>query len=54
LARNKSATIEREKLAQAAGFVRITHEDGDTKISDLLTILMPGRRMSDLLDGALW
>jgi hypothetical protein len=32
----------------------IAHEDGDTNISDILTKLMPGPRMSDLLEGVLW
>jgi hypothetical protein len=44
----------RTREACAAGFVRIAHEDGDSNVSDLLTKLMPGPRMRDLLDGVLW
>jgi hypothetical protein len=40
--------------AQAAGFIHIAWENGDTQIADLLTKLMPGPRLKELIGYVLW
>jgi hypothetical protein len=40
--------------AQAAGFIRVAWESGDTQIGDLLTKLMPGPRLRELIGYVLW
>jgi len=52
--RHTAICYHRMRKACAAGYVRITHEDGDSNLADILTKLMPGPRMNALLDGILW
>ena len=40
--------------AQAAGIIRVAWESGDTQIGDLLTKLMPGPRLRELVGYVLW
>jgi hypothetical protein len=40
--------------AQAAGIIRVAWENGDTNIADVLTKLMPGPRLKDLIGYVLW
>ena len=40
--------------AQAAGIISVAWESGDTQISDLLTKLMPGPRLRELVGYVLW
>jgi hypothetical protein len=39
----------RAREAQAAGFIRVAWENGETNIADLLMKLMPGPRLKDLM-----
>jgi hypothetical protein len=52
--RHTGICYHRTREACAAGFVCIAHENGDTNISGLLTKILPGPLMRDLLDGILW
>ena len=40
--------------AQVAKIIRIAWESGDTQIADLLTKLMPGPRLKELVGYVLW
>jgi hypothetical protein len=40
--------------AQAAGFIQVAWESGETNIADLLTKLMPGPRLRELVGYVLW
>jgi hypothetical protein len=40
--------------AQAAKIIHIAWERGDTQIADLLTKLMPGPRLKELIGYVLW
>ena len=55
---HKGATAEQMiaavNKAQAAGIIRVAWESGDTQIGDLLTKLMPGPRLKDLIGYVLW
>jgi hypothetical protein len=52
--RHTAICYHRVREAGAAGFIRIAHEDGKTNLADVLTKIMPGPRMNELLDGILW
>ena len=52
--RHTAICYHRVREASAAGFIRIAHEDGKTNLADVLTKIMPGPRMNELLDGILW
>ena len=40
--------------AQAAGIIRVAWENGETNIADVLTKLMPGPRLKELIGYVLW
>ena len=52
--RHNAITYHRAREAQAAGIIRVAWESGDTQIGDLLTKLMPGPRLKDLIGYVLW
>jgi hypothetical protein len=52
--RHNAIAYHRAREAQAAGFIRVARESGDTNIADLLTKLMPGPRLKDLIGYVLW
>jgi hypothetical protein len=45
---------QRAREAQAAGIIRVAWENGETNIADLLTKLMPGPRLKELVGYVLW
>jgi hypothetical protein len=47
-------TYHQEREAQAAGIIRVAWESRDTQIGNLLTKLMPGPRLKDLIGHVLW
>lgn len=47
-------TMHRAREAQAAGIIKVAWENGDTNIADLLTKLMPGPRLKELVGYVLW
>ena len=52
--RHNAIAYHRAREAQAAGIIRVAWESGDTQIGDLLTKLMPGPRLKDLISYVLW
>jgi hypothetical protein len=52
--RHNAIAYHRAREAQAAGFIRVAWESGDTQIGDLLTKLMPGPRLKELIGYVLW
>ena len=52
--RHNAIAYHRAREAQAAGFIRVAWESGETNIADLLTKLMPGPRLKDLIGYVLW
>jgi hypothetical protein len=52
--RHNAIAYHRAREAQAAGIIRVAWESGDTQIGDLLTKLMPGPRLKDLIGYVLW
>ena len=52
--RHNAITYHRAREAQAAGIIRVAWESGDTQIGDLLTKLMPGPRLKELVGYVLW
>ena len=52
--RHNAIAYHRAREAQAAGFIRVAWESGDTQIGDLLTKLMPGPRLRELIGYVLW
>lgn len=51
---HNAIAYHRAREAQAAGFIRVAWESGDTQIADLLTKLMPGPRLKELVGYVLW
>jgi hypothetical protein len=51
---HNAIAYHRAREAQAAGFIRVAWESGETNIADLLTKLMPGPRLKDLIGYVLW
>ena len=49
-----AVAYHKAREAQAAGSIRITHEDGGTNLADLLTKLLPGPRLKHLIKRILW
>jgi hypothetical protein len=52
--RHNAIAYHRAHEAQAAGMICIAWEDGETNIADLLTKLMPGPRLKELIGYVLW
>jgi predicted hotdog family 3-hydroxylacyl-ACP dehydratase len=52
--RHNAIAYHRAREAQAAGIIRVAWESGDTQIGDLLTKLMPGPRLKELIGYVLW
>ena len=52
--KHNAIAYHRTREAIAAGIVRIAWEDGKTNISDLLTKLLPGPRLRELVGYVLW
>jgi hypothetical protein len=52
--RHNAIAYHRARKAQAAGIIRVAWENGDTNIADLLTKLMPGPRLKELIGYVLW
>ena len=52
--RHNAIAYHRAREAQAAGFIRVAWENGETNIADLLTKLMPGPRLKELVGYVLW
>jgi hypothetical protein len=52
--RHNAIAYHRAREAQAAGFIRVAWENGETNIADLLTKLMPGPRLKELIGYVLW
>ena len=52
--KHNSIAYHRTREAQAAGTVRIAWESGDTNVADVLTKLLPGPRLRDLIRLILW
>jgi hypothetical protein len=52
--RHNAIAYHRAREAQAAGIIRVAWESGDTQIGDLLTKLMPGPRLKELVGYVLW
>jgi hypothetical protein len=51
---HNAITYHRAREAQAANIICVAWESGDTQIADLLTKLMPGPRLKDLIGYLLW
>ena len=52
--RHNAIAYHRAREAQAAGLIRVAWENGETNIADLLTKLMPGPRLKELVGYVLW
>jgi hypothetical protein len=52
--RHNAIAYHRAREAQAAGIIQVAWENGETQIADLLTKLMPGPRLKELIGYVLW
>jgi hypothetical protein len=52
--RHNAIAYHHAREAQAAGIIRVAWENGETQIADLLTKLMPGPRLKELVGYVLW
>lgn len=52
--KHNAISYHRVREAQAAGIVRIAHEDGDTNLADLLTKCLAAPRLKELISHVLW
>jgi hypothetical protein len=52
--KSNAVAYHKARESQAAGAVRITHEDGDTNLADILTKLLAGPRLKELISKILW
>lgn len=52
--KHNAIAYHRTREAQAAGIVRIAWEDGRFNIADLLTKLLPGPKLKELVRHILW
>jgi hypothetical protein len=52
--RHNFIAYHRAREAQAAGIIKVAWENGNTNIADLLTKLMPGPRLKELVGYVLW
>jgi hypothetical protein len=51
---HNAIAYHKAREVQAAGFIRGAWESGDTQVGDLLTKLMPGQRLRELIGYVLW
>jgi hypothetical protein len=51
---HNAITYHHAREAQAARIIQVAWESSDTQIGDLLTKLMPGPRLRDLISYVLW
>jgi RPA family protein len=52
--KHNAIAYHRVREAQAAKIIRVAKEPGETNLADILTKLMPGPRMKELLERILW
>jgi hypothetical protein len=52
--KSNAVAYHKAREAQASGAVRITHEFGETNLADILTKLLPGPRLKELISKILW
>ena len=52
--KHNAIAYHRMREAQAAGVVRIAHEDGETNLADVLTKSLPGPRLHELISYILY
>ena len=52
--RHNGIAYRRAHEAQAAGIIKVAWENGETNIADLLTKLMPGPHLKELVGYVLW
>jgi hypothetical protein len=52
--KHNAIAYHRVREAQAAGFVRFTHERGVTNLSDILSKPLPGPRLRELCSKIMW
>jgi hypothetical protein len=52
--RHNAIAYHQAREAQAAGIIQVAWENGDTQIADLLTKLMPGPWLKELIGYVLW
>jgi hypothetical protein len=52
--KHNAIAYHRARGVLAVGTIRITKEDGETNLADVLTKLMPGARLKLLLSHILW
>jgi hypothetical protein len=52
--KHNAIAYHRTREAQASGTVRIAWESGETNVADVLTKLLPGPRLRDLIRLILW
>ena len=52
--RHNAVSYHRTREACAANIIQIAHESGDTNIADLLSKLMVGPHLRDLLGYVMW
>ena len=52
--KHNAIAYHRVREAQAAGVVRIAHEDGETNLADVLTKSLPGPRLHELISYILY
>ena len=52
--KHAAINFHRVREAIAAGTIRVTKENTQTNVADILTKLMPGPKMKELLGNILW
>jgi hypothetical protein len=52
--KHNAIAYHRMREANAAGIMKISKEDGDTNVADILTKLMPRPRLKRLASNVLW
>ena len=52
--KHNAIAYHRVREAQAAGVVRIAHEDGESNLADVLTKSLPGLRLHELISYILY
>jgi hypothetical protein len=52
--KHNAIAYHRTREANAAGIVKISKEDGNTNVAEILTKLMPGPRLKRLASYVLW
>lgn len=51
---HNAIAYHRAREAQAAGIIRVAWENGEMQIADLLTKVIPGPRLKELIGYVLW